>query len=361
MPYKLNRLLDRVFFKLILLCIALTFINMVSFKSTKFMALIQPVFMVLAVLWVSAPLAISAAILYPRACKHFKMKSWRLVIKIRNYYKLTPINRFVLYVGSLALMVSFLNQFLFNNDYFLLSGLAFVLMSVSFAIDMYNRSVYIFKKVWAGLLGKTIITLLAALSFVITNYLARRWVYTTTELDPKSFSEFTNVVSVFFTPLAYLILMGIFSLIIVIPEFIGILLMSFLTPIKENFLRNKFKRLANLSVRMRTGKRIEKLSSSELVLLNSRVLFFRVFSSPIFVCLIFYTFSWASSITGSFWDTTARLGLVNYYYHAEEKGLVSKMRYYNYDGEKFSTAIFNGGDGSFLLSIRVIIDCSTLI
>jgi len=346
-PYKLNKLLSRMFFKLILLCLALTFINMISFKNIKFMTVIQPVFITLAVMWVSVPLAISVAILYPRACKHFKMKSWRLVVEIRRYYNLTPINRFVLYVGSLAFMVSLLSQFLFGGDSFFLTGFAFVVMSASFAIDIYNRSVYIFKKIWSGLLGKTIITLLAALSFVITNYLARRWIYITTDLDPKFFSDFTNVVSIFFTPFAYLILVGIFSLVIVIPEFIGIALMSLLTPIKENFLRNKFIRLANSSVRMRTGKRIEKLTSSELVLLNSRVLFFRVFSSPIFVCLIFYTFSWASNITGSFWDTTARLGLVNYYYHAEGTSPISKMRHYNYDGEKLSTAIFSGGRWEF--------------
>ncbi|WP_233789024.1 hypothetical protein [Dickeya zeae] len=314
------------------------------------MAVIQPVFIALAVTWVSVPLAISAAILYPRACKHFKMKSWRLVVEIRRYYNLTPINRFILYVGSLAFMASFLSQFLFGGNSFFLTGFAFLVMSTSFAIDIYNRSVYIFKKIWSGLLGKTIIALLAAFSFVITNYLARRWIYITTDLDPKFFSEFTNVVSIFFTPISYLVLVSIFSLVIVIPEFIGIALMSLLTPIKENFLRNKFKRLTNLSVRMRTGKRIEKLTSSELVLLNSRVLFFRVFSSPIFVYLIFYTFSWASNITGSFWDTTARLGLVNYYYHAEGKSPISNMRHYNYDGEKISKAILNGSRWEFFTS-----------
>ncbi|EKS7212448.1 hypothetical protein J4H00_06755 [Enterobacter ludwigii] len=350
MSYKLNKLLSRIFFKLILLCLALTFINMISFKSMKFMAVIQPVFIALAVIWVSVPLAISAAILYPRACKHFKMKSWRLVVEIRRYYKLTPINRFILYVGSLALMFSFLSQFLFGGNSFFLTGFSFLVMSTSFAIDIYNRSIYIFKKIWSGLLGKIIIALLAALSFVITNYLARRWVYITTDLDPKFFSEFNNIVSIFFTPLSYLILVSLFSLVIVIPEFIGITLMSLLSPIKDNFLRNKFKRLANLSVRMRTGKRIEKLTSSELVLLNSRVLFFRVFSSPIFVCLIFYTFSWTSSITGSFWDTTARLGLVNYYYHAEGTSPISKIRHYSYDGEKISTAIFNGSRWEFFAS-----------
>ncbi|MDJ0040647.1 hypothetical protein [Pantoea allii] len=347
MPYKINKLLSRVFIKLILLCLLLTIINMVSFKSAKFMHVIQPIFIILIVMWVSVPLAISAAILYPRACQHFKMKSWRLVVELRRYYKLTPINRFVLYAGSFLFMVSFLSQLLLGDDSLFLTVFSFMLMSISFAIDMYNRSIYIFRKVWSGLLGKTAIALLATLSFVITHYLARRWVYITTDLDPKFFSDFTNIVSIFFTPIAYIFLAGVFSLLIVVPEFIGILLMSFLSPIKENFLRNKFKNLASLSVRIRTGKRIEKLTSSELVLLNSRVLFFRVFSSPIFVFLVFYTFSWASSMTGSFWDTTARFGLVNYYYHTEEKNIISTMRYYNYDGEKFSTAIFNGSRWEF--------------
>ncbi|HIB1590713.1 TPA: hypothetical protein ACWV6B_003105 [Salmonella enterica subsp. enterica serovar Muenchen] len=348
MPYKLNKILSKIFFNLILLCLALTFINMVSFKNITFMALIQPVFITLAVIWVSVPLAISAVILYPRAYKHFKMKSWRLVVEIRKYYNLTPINRFVLYVGSLAFMVSLLCQSLLGGESFYLSGFAFVVMSASFAIDIYNRSVYIFKKIWSGFLGKIIITLIAALSFVITNYLARHWIYITTGIDPKFFIDFTNVVSIFFTPLAYLILVGIFSLVIIIPEFLGMALMSFFTPVKENLLRNKFKSLANLTVRMRTGKRIEKLTSSELVLLNSRVLFFRVFSSPIFVCLIFYVFSWTSSITGPFLDTIARLGLANYYY-VEGISPISKIRYYNYDGEKFSTAILNGNRWEFFI------------
>ncbi|EFP0081531.1 hypothetical protein HL822_004649, partial [Escherichia coli] len=168
-----------------------------------------------------------------------------------------------------------------------------------------------------------------------------------TDLEPRFFSEFINIVSIFLTPLSYLIILGFLSLFIVIPEFIGITFLFLFTPIRENFLRNRLKPLTELSVRMRTGKRIERLTPSELVLLNSKVMFFRTFSSPVFVCLIFYLFSWVSSITGGNMDTIARAGLVSYYYHSSKIDDVSRMKYYNYDNEKFSTAIFNGEKWEF--------------
>lgn len=80
------------------------------------MAIMQPVFLALGVIWVSVPLAISAVILYPRAYKNLKIKSWRLAAEIRRCSNLTPINRFVLYVGSLTFMVSSLSQFFLGGD-----------------------------------------------------------------------------------------------------------------------------------------------------------------------------------------------------------------------------------------------------
>lgn len=75
------------------------------------------------------------------------MKAWRIVVEIRKYYSLSPINYFILYVGALSFMVAVLSQFLFGNKFFILPGFAIVAMSVSFAIDMYNRTIYILKKV----------------------------------------------------------------------------------------------------------------------------------------------------------------------------------------------------------------------
>lgn len=347
MLYQLNKILSRMFFKLILLCLLLTFFNQVFFKSTTFIVVIQPVFIILVVIWTSIPLAISSVILWPKACKYFKMKAWRTVVEIRKYYNLSPINGFILYVGALSFMVATLSQFLFGNKYLILTIFSIVVMSISFAIDMYNRTVYILKKVWSGLLGKILISLMATLAYVITSYLSRHWIYVTTDLEPRFFSEFNNIVSIFFTPLAYLIILGFLSLFIVIPEFIGITFMFLFAPIRENILRNRTNTLTKLFVRMRTGKRIEKLTQAELVLLNSKIMFFRAFSSPVFVCLIFYVFSWASSITGGSMDTIARAGLVSYYYHTSRSDDVSRMKYYNYDNEKFSIAIFNGEKWEF--------------
>ena len=67
-------MLSRIFFKLILLCLLLTFFNQLFFKSAVFIALIQPTFIILAVIWTSIPLAISSVILWPKACKYFKIK-----------------------------------------------------------------------------------------------------------------------------------------------------------------------------------------------------------------------------------------------------------------------------------------------
>ena len=47
-------------------------------------------------------------------------------------------------------MVAVLSQFLFGNKFFILTGFSIVAMSVSFSIDLYNRTIYILKKYGLG-------------------------------------------------------------------------------------------------------------------------------------------------------------------------------------------------------------------
>ncbi len=51
-------------------------------------------------------------------------------------------------------MVAVLSQFLFGNKFFILTGFSIVAMSVSFSIDLYNRTIYILKKSMVWDVGK---------------------------------------------------------------------------------------------------------------------------------------------------------------------------------------------------------------
>lgn len=342
-----NKKIRSVLIKLILTCLIIIILNIYILKIEPLTFFLSKTFILLGSLWISLPLFISSKKLYPGALKSFKIKLWRMTINIRKYYKLTKINNFILHIGTLGIFITSTLQIVFNVQLIALTCFTIVLLSTSFILDIYHRIKFIVSKVWEGIIGKIILALYVAIAFIISNYLIRHWVIYTTELDPKNFPEFVNSFSIFFTPIAYLIITIFFCLIIIIPEVIMVIFFMLFNPLKENIIKKKLPSLVRLSVRIRTGKRPENLTHLEQALMSSKVMAFRILSAPFFLLSICYLMTQIDHLSGDFFDKAGRFWLVNYYYHTENHSIVSTMRYYTINDSKTSIAILKDGKWQF--------------
>ena len=342
-----SKKLGNIIIKMMIGCLIIATANALTLKSPSITYLMPKVIFLTGALWISTPLFIASRALFPSALNSFKRKSLRLAIKTRKYYKLTRINDFLLHTGALGIFIVGTLKVIFNFEISALTYLTIIVLSLSFALDIYHRVKFIISKIWKGFVGKVGLALYAAISYIISNYLARHWVAYATGLNPKYYAEFINSFSIFFTPIAYLSITIILCLVIIIPECIGLLFLMFFNPINENFIKRQFPSLAILSVRLRTGKRPNKLTPLEVALLSSKAMVFRVFGAPFFLITIGYLMTQADHLSGDFFDKAGRLCLVHYYYHTEHNGNVSTMRYYDLDNAKTSIAILKGSRWEF--------------
>lgn len=333
--------------KLIIGCLIITAVNIVTFKSSSITQLMSKLIFLIGSVWISFPLLNAAKALLPSALKSFKMKLWRMVVNTRKYYKLTKINNLLLHVGALGIFIVGALKVVFNLEISVLIYFTIILLSFSFILDIYHRVKFIVSKIWKGIIGKVGLALYVTLAYIISNYLARHWVTYTTGLDPKYYTEFINSFSLFFTPIAYLLITIILCMIIILPECLGLFFLMFFNPFNESFIKKKFPSLTTLSVRMRTGKRPNNLTHLELVLLSSKAMVFRVFGAPFFLISIGYLMTQVDHLSGDFFDKAGRLWLVNYYYNTEHNGKVSTMRYYDIESSKTSVAILKDGKWEF--------------
>lgn len=342
-----NKKINSILIKSIFACLIITILNIYTLKIEPLTLFLSKIFFLLCTLWISLPLFISSKELYPGAKKSFKIKLWRLIINTRKYYKLTKINNFILHAGALGIFIISALQIVFNIQSIVLTCFTIVLLSISFILDIYHRIKFIVSKVWKGIIGKIILALYVAIAFIISNYLIRHWVIYTTELDPKNFPEFVNSFSIFFTPIAYLIITIVLCLIIIIPEIFMVIIFMLFNPLKENIIKKKLPSLVRLSVRIRTGKRPENLTHLEQALMSSKVMAFRILSAPFFLLSICYLMTQIDHLSGDFFDKAGRFWLVNYYYHTENHSIISTMRYYTIDGSKTSVAVLKDGKWQF--------------
>lgn len=337
-----------ILIKMIFACLIILTLNILTFKNPSVTHLLSKLIFLIGALWISFPLLLAAKGLLPGTLKSFKMKSWRVVVNTRRYYQLTKINNFLLHAGALGLFVVATLEIVFNLEILILTYLTIILISLSFILDIYHRVKFIVSKIWKGIIGKVGLALYATMAYIISNYLARHWVTYTTGLDPKYYTEFINSFSIFFTPIAYLMLTIILCISIILPECIGLMFLIVLNPFNEGFIKKRFPSLTTLAVRMRTGKRPKNLTPLELTLLSSKAMIFRVFGAPFFLISIGYLVNQADHLSGDFFDKAGRLWLVNYYYRTEHNGKVSTMRYYDIENSKTSVAILKENKWEFI-------------
>lgn len=336
-----------IWIKLMIGCLIIVAVNTFTFKSPLVTHFISKAIFLIGALWIAVPLLNAAKALLPDAAKSFKMKLWRMIINTRRYYQLTKINNFLLHTGALGIFIVGILKLVFNLEASVLIYLTIILLSFSFILDIYHRVQFIVSKIWKGIIGKIVLALYVTIAYIISNYLARHWVGYTTGLDPKYYTEFINSFSIFFTPIAYLLITMILCLVIILPECLGLFFLMLFNPLNEGFLKKKFPSLATLSVRVRTGKRPENLTHLEFALLSSKAMVFRVFGAPFFLISIGYLMTQVDSLSGEFFDEAGRLWLVNYYYHTEHNGKVSTMRYYDIENSKTSVAIYKESKWEF--------------
>nr|WP_279079818.1 hypothetical protein [Hafnia alvei] len=340
-------MLSKSLIKLIYTCLIIATVNLFTFKYQPLNLYISKAIFFLGALWVSSPLFVASKALFPAALKSFKMKSWRMVVNIRRYYGLTKINNFLLHVGAIGVFITGTLQVVFNTQISVLTYFTIMLLSTSFLLDIYHRVRFVISKVWKGTLGKIGLALYVSVALTISNFLARHWVVHVTKLEPKYFSEFINSFTIFFSPVAYLMITIILCFAIILPECAGLLFLLLFNPLKEGFFKKKFPSLVRLTVRMRTGKHQKNLTYQDLALMNSKIMVFRVLAAPFFLISIGYLITQVDSLSSDFFDKTGRLLLVNYYYHTQQNSKLSTMRYYKIDDSQTSVAVLKEGKWQF--------------
>ncbi|MEH5015049.1 hypothetical protein [Phytobacter diazotrophicus] len=321
----------------IIFCLIITAINVYWIESQKIHTLISKIFAFSTAIWMIIPLTKSTIILSPEVLRCLKIKTWRSIILFREYYKLTKLNNLLLHIGATLFFIIMIFQAVFDIELMSLGYATTIILSLSFLLDIHHRIKFISKKIWKGVLGKIVLTLYAALALTITNYLARRWIINTTNLDPKFFSEVVSSISIFLTPLSYIIITSFLCLLIIIPECTGLFILMLLSP-GSNIINKKHPGLVKLSIRIRTGKRIEILSQNEIALLHSKTMFFRILSAPLFLLSIAWILIHLNNFSGEVLDRAGRSWLVANYYQPNSNNPGDILKYYEISESKTSIA-----------------------
>lgn len=286
------------------------------------------------------PVILAIRHLHYNALSQFKLKLLKSVVATRKYYAITDINNYLLHIGAAGIIIVGFLYLVGYESIKVVSPYIAIIISLSFVLDLKKRMKFIAKKIWSGIFGKILMALIAAFSYTLSTILARNWVFNTTHIDAQSFSEYITTISVLFVPLAYILLICVFSLVIVLPEMIFFIAIGLFSYIKGAFSRNWLSKLDTLSIRLKTGKRPERLNEKEKALINSRLIFFRGISSVIFVIFLVSLSSELYNVIKNSFDSALRSGLVSYYYHQKDNPIEDDAYYYSINEKNDSRAIF---------------------
>lgn len=286
--------------------------------------------------------------LHNKLIRQLKVKLFRSLIITRKYYAISDINNYLLHIGVAGvIIITFFDLIGYSSIETLTPYIALVI-SISFYLDLRKRLNFLARKAWNGLLGKALLAAMAAFSFTLSTILARRWIFDATNLDPKYFSEYITAISIFFTPLAYLVLTCLISLIIVIPEMIFFVVIGSLSYIKNSLSKGWLAQMSRFTIRLKTGKHPEQLSSKEKAIINSQLTFFRGLSSLIFVASLLTISSDAFNLIKGQFDNALKIGLVSYYYYPKGSSKDITILYYKADEGVESTAIISSNGWSVI-------------
>lgn len=286
--------------------------------------------------------------LHKNSIRQLKAKLFRTLIMTRKYYAISDINNYLLHIGVAGVIIITFFDLIGYSSIEVLTPYVALIISISFYLDLRKRMNFLAKKVWNGLLGKALLAAMAAFSFTLSTILARRWVFDATNLDPKYFSEYLTAISVFFTPLAYLLLTCLISLIIVIPEMVFFFAIGSLSYIKNTLSKDWLAQISRFTIRLKTGKHPEHLSIKEKAIINSQLTFFRGLSSLIFVASLLTISSDSFSLIKGQFDNALKLGIVSYYYYPKSSSKDINVFYYKADEGVESTAIISSNGWSVI-------------
>ncbi|KGT93894.1 hypothetical protein NG99_11305 [Erwinia typographi] len=298
---------------------------------------------IFGVLCLSVLLPVFLAIkqLHNKSTRQLKVKLFRFLIMTRKYYAISDINNYLLHIGVAGIIIITFFDLIGYSSIEVLTPFIALIISISFYLDLRKRLNFLAKKFWSGLLGKVLLAAMAAFSFTLSTILARRWVFDAINLDPKYFSEYLTAISVFFTPLAYLVLTCLISLIIVIPEMVFFVAIGSLSYIKNTLSKDWLAQMSRFIIRLKTGKHPEQLSSKEKAIVNSQLTFFRGLSSFIFVASLLTISSDTFYLIKGQFDNVLKIGLVSYYYYPKGSAKDINALYYKADEGIESTAIIS--------------------
>jgi len=198
--------------------------------------------------------------LYPSVINRIIRKIWRLVIGIRQFYKVSEEVEFFHAMTIVIVLISFI-FFLITKD---LSGYAFfnsaivILLSSAAFFDVISRISWLTKKAWAKVIGKAAIAGLGAALIFVASAAAKQHIGDLTHADPKYFPEFSGLLTSIYTPLLFGIALTAISLLWASIELLGVVvILSFIVMPLSMLMEHLFsKEYANrFFSRLKAGKK----------------------------------------------------------------------------------------------------------
>lgn len=143
-----------------------------------------------------------AAKLYPKIYQRALRKTWRLVVAVRQFYRVSEETEFFHALTTIVVLITSLYFFITKDIHaFSISNTAVLLFLGAAAIfDVTSRISWLMKKAWAKVIGKAALAGLGAAIIFIATAFAKQNVGELTQAEPEYFPEFIGLLTSLYTP-----------------------------------------------------------------------------------------------------------------------------------------------------------------
>lgn len=171
-------------------------------------------------------LLLRASKLYPSVINRSVRKLWRLVIGIREFYKVSEEVEFLHAMTIVVVLISLIFFLLTKNQsgYALFNSIIVILLSSAAFFDVISRISWLTKKAWAKVVGKAVIAGIGAALIFVASAVAKQHINELTHADPKYFPEFSGLLTSIYIPFLIGIALTGIGLLWAFLELLGVIL-----------------------------------------------------------------------------------------------------------------------------------------
>lgn len=162
--------------------------------------------------------------LYPTVNSRIIRKTWKLVIGIRQFYKVSEEVEFFHAMTIVVVLISFIFFLATRNlaGYAHFNSAIVILLSSAAFFDVISRISWLTKKAWAKVVGKAAIAGIGAAIIFVASAAAKKHIGDLTHADPKYFPEYAGLLTSIYTPLLFGIALTGIGLLWACLEFLGV-------------------------------------------------------------------------------------------------------------------------------------------